>query len=48
LFAPTNEAFTLLGLLKNTLVEMIENVLLYHVVSETVKLEDGNIYEMLN
>jgi hypothetical protein len=48
LFAPTNEAFTLLGLLKDTLVEMIENVLLYHVASETVELEDGKIYEMLN
>jgi uncharacterized surface protein with fasciclin (FAS1) repeats len=37
-----------LGLLEDTSAETIENVLLYHVVSETVEPENGKIYETLN
>jgi uncharacterized surface protein with fasciclin (FAS1) repeats len=48
LFAPTNVAFTLLDLPEDTPVEMIGNVLLYHIANEMVELENGKIDETVS
>jgi hypothetical protein len=48
LFAQTYVAFNILDLPEHTPMAMIGNVLLYHIVSEMVELENGKIYEMLS
>jgi uncharacterized surface protein with fasciclin (FAS1) repeats len=49
LFAPTNTAFEALNLPPDTSVDVVTNVLLYHVVSEQIDLAVGSIpYTALN
>ena len=49
LFAPTDDAFKALNLPEKTAVNVIMNVVSYHVVSgEQIVLEDGEIYKTLN
>jgi len=49
LFAPTNQAFVNLGLDPNTPADVIESVLLYHVVDQLIApLKDGEIYITFN